>query len=113
MRSYELSVRSRAGAIALGITVVVLGIVVIVSGIALLIGLALIAVVVAGGAILLRKLFGHRAPSPPPVRRTGSPGFDPALEVFPPAINEPSPRLGDPARPTDGERSGQTPSGSG
>ena len=43
MRSYRLSVRSRAGAIALGIVVLGIGIVVIVSGIALLIGVAAIA----------------------------------------------------------------------
>ena len=107
MRSYELRVRSRAGAIALGITVVVLGIVVIVSGIALLIGVALIAVIVAGGAILLRKLFGQR--TPPPVRRTRAPGFDPALEVFPPAVNEAMPKLGDPVAGDDEDNRGRTP----
>ena|SRR5687767_4361083 len=109
MRSYQLSVRSRAGAIALGIAVVVIGIVVIVSGIALLIGVALIGVILAGGAILLRKLFGER--TPPPVRRTRGPGFDPALEVFPPASHGTQSQLDDPTRPADHQDGGRAPRG--
>jgi hypothetical protein len=111
MRSYQLNVRSRAGAIALGIAVVVLGIVVIVSGVALLIGVALIAAFITAGAIFLRKLFGKR--TPPPVRRTRAQGFDPALEVFPPGVDEPLPRLGDPVRPGEDEGNAPTPRGSG
>ena len=110
MRSYQLSIRSRAGAIALGIAVVVIGIVVIASGIALLIGVALIAAIVAGGAMLIRKLFGHR--TPPAVRRTSAAGFDPALEVFPPEIHEGRPRLSDPVSP-ENEVDDRTPRGSG
>lgn len=103
MRSYQLSIRSRAGAIALGIAVVVIGFVVIVSGIALLIGVALMAVLAAGAAILLRRMFGR--PAAPPVRRTEVRGFDPSLEVFPPSSPEPRSRLPDPARPADDDHS--------
>ena len=105
MPSYKLSIRSRAGAIALGMAVVVIGFVVLISGIALLIGVALLAVLLAGGAILLRKIFGSR--TPPAVRRTSAPGFDPALEVFPDLTEEP-PRLADPVRPVGDERDGRT-----
>lgn len=97
MRSYRLSVRSRAGAIALGIVVVGIGIVVIVSGIALLIGVAVIAIVLAGAAMLLRKILG-RSP-PPPIRRADTRGFDPALEVFAPEPPELRSRLGDRTSP--------------
>lgn len=100
MRSYRLSVRSRAGAIALGIVVLGIGIVVIVSGIALLIGVAAIAFVLAGGAMLLRKIL--RRPAAPPIRREGARGFDPALEVFPPEPYDLRRRLEDPASPPPG-----------
>ena len=105
MRSFQLSVRSRAGAVALGIAVVLIGFVVIVSGIALLIGVALMAVLAAGAAILLRRMFGR--PAPPPVRRTEVRGFDPALEVFPPPSQESRSKLADPVRPREDDSGGR------
>ena len=109
MRSYQLNVRSRAGAIALGIAVVAIGFVVIVSGIALLVAVALMAVLAAGAAILLRRMFGRSAP--PPVRRTEVQGFDPSLEVFPPESQEARTRLADPIQPGNDDTSGRGRSG--
>lgn len=86
MRSYRIDIRSRAAAIALGIAVVGIGIIVISFGIALLVGVAVVAFVLAGGAMLLRKIFGRRPA--PPVRGSGVPRFDPSLEVFPPEPRE-------------------------
>lgn len=98
MRSYRVNVRSRAAAIALGIAVVGVGIVVISFGIALLVGVAVVAFVLAGGAMLLRKIFGRRPA--PPVRRAGVARFDPSLEVFPPETHEVPPPVREPeARP--------------
>ena len=97
-----MRIRSRAGAIALGVAVAVLAVIVIVSGIALLIGVALVAMLVAGAAILLRRIFGRRQP-PVPVRRPGTLGFDPALEVFPPEPEKTQSRLDDPARGQAGD----------
>ena len=102
MRSYRLSVRSRAGAIALGIAVVVLGFVVIVSGLALLVGIALIAGLLAGGAVLFRKAFGR--PVPPTVRQGQAQRFDPSLEVFPPEGPDSTVRGRDRIGPGDDER---------
>ncbi len=99
MRSYRLSIRSRAGAIALGIVVVAIGLVVIVSGLALLIGVVLIAGLLAGGAILLRRAFGR--PGQASVRQSGVQRFDPSLEVFPPGPADPGPRTPDRIRPGD------------
>ena len=103
----SMRIRSRAGVIALGIAVAALAIVVIVSGIALLVAMAIIAVLVAGAAILVRKIFGRPIP-PTTVRRAGTLGFDPALEVFPPESPTAQPRLDSPARATSGEQQGGT-----
>ena len=107
MRSYRVNVRGGAGAIALGIAVVVIGTVVVVSGLALLIGVALIAALLVGGAITLRKIFGQphsRAP-----HRPGNRGFDPSLEVFPTEMQDARPpeQLQSPVRPSTHDLRGE------
>lgn len=99
MRSYRVNIRSRAAAIALGIAVVGIGIIVISFGIALLVGVAVVAFVLAGGAMLLRKIFGRRPASP--VRQAGVQRFDPSLEVFPPETHELPPHSGAPEAAPD------------
>lgn len=83
----HLSGRSKAGAIALGIVIVLVGIFVVLSGLALLLGLALIAAVLGAGALLLRKITGrpglHSAPRRTPAQ------LDPSLEVFPGEAGQP------------------------
>jgi hypothetical protein len=84
MRVYQITVRNKAAALAIGATVVIVGGALVAVGLTLLAGLALGGAVLGTGAVVLRRLTGR-----PTVR-----SFDPALEVFAPpdATREIGPR---------------------
>ena len=81
-RSFQISTRSRAGAIALAVAVVALGGVFIVFGLVLLVVLAAAGTALAAGVGLYRRLTGRwpRFLRQGEARRTA---LDPALEVQP------------------------------
>jgi hypothetical protein len=82
MRTFGLRVRSRAGALALGLAALVVGGVFLAFGLALLLGLGAAGLVLVAAAALYRKLTGR---GPRIVwARGGAPGLDPSKEVFPP-----------------------------
>jgi hypothetical protein len=75
MRVYQITVRNKAAAVAIGATALVVGGTLVAVGLTLIAGLALGGAVLGAGALAIRRLTGR-----PTVRP-----LDPAQEVFPPA----------------------------
>ena len=82
-RSIGIAPRSRAGAIALGATVLVLGGALVVIGATVLLAAAAVGVVAGTGVLLYRRLTG-RSTRPAAPAMPSPAGLDPRLEVFPP-----------------------------
>ena len=81
-RSFQISTRSRAGAIALAIAVIALGGVFLVFGLVLLAGLAAVGTVLGAGLMAYHRITGRW---PSFLRQSAAPRrtLDPAHEVFP------------------------------
>jgi hypothetical protein len=86
MRTYQITVRNKAAAIAIGATAVVVGGALLAIGLTLFAGLALGGAVLGAGALVIRRLTGK-----PTVRP-----LDPAQEVFAPASIDATRRIGPP-----------------
>jgi hypothetical protein len=80
MRVYQITVRNKGAAIAIGAMAVVVGGALIAIGLTLFAGLALGGAALGAGALVFRRLTGR-----PTVRP-----LDPAQEVFPPAQARPA-----------------------
>jgi hypothetical protein len=89
IRTFGLRVRSRAGALALGLAALAVGGVFLAFGLALLLGLGAIGLALIAAAALYRRLTG-RGPLIPRAGRSAA-GLDPSMEVFPPDRNEQGP----------------------
>ena len=81
-RSFQLTPRSRASAIALAVAILVLGGVFVVFGLVLLVGLAAVGTVLGTGIMLYQRLTGRL---PRFLRRetTARRSLDPSREIFP------------------------------
>lgn len=84
MRVYQITVRNKAAAVALGATVVVVGGALVVVGLTLLTGLLLGGAVLGTGALLIRRLTGGKGTAGSRASTRIDSGLDPAQEVFPP-----------------------------
>ena len=84
MRVYQITVRNKAAAFAIGATALVVGGVLVAVGLTLFAGLALGGAVLGAGALAIRRLTGRSA-----VR-----SLDPAQEVFPPAPTDSTRQIG-------------------
>jgi hypothetical protein len=97
MRVYQITVRNKAAALAIGATALIVGGALVAIGLTLFAGLALGGAALGAGALVVRRLTGR-----PPVRP-----LDPAQEVFSPTQPRPPASLdgatGRPALP-DGPR---------
>ena len=78
MRVYQITVRNKAAAVAIGASALVIGGALIAIGLTLFAGLALGGAALGAGALVIRRLTGR-----PTVK-----SLDPAQEVFPPAPPE-------------------------
>ena len=96
-KEFHLTVRNKAAILGLAAATVVLGGALFVVGLTLIAGLVAVGVVVGGGAVLARKITGR--PLVPGITRTR--GLDPGMEVFPSAQDRARPRI---RGRTDGER---------
>jgi hypothetical protein len=88
-RYYQLTVRNRAAAAAVGVAAIVVGGTLVALGLTLVAGIAVISTAAACGAMLYRKLAGRGALGAGGVHR----GLDPRLEVYPSRVGD-VPRLG-------------------
>lgn len=90
-KHYQLTVRNRAAAAAVGVGAIVVGGTLIALGLTLVAGIVVIGAAAATGAMVYRKLTGRDALAPR--RRHG--GLDPRLEVYPTRVQDvPVQRLG-------------------
>ena len=87
-RVIRFQARNRAGALALAVAALVLGGVLLAFGLLLLVGIAAVGAAIGAGLVLYHKLTGH-VPRALERRRQAS-GLDPALEVFPTEVSQPS-----------------------
>ena len=83
VRLYGLSVRGKAGALALGLAALAVGGVFLALGLALLLGLGLVGTALGAGVLLYRKLTGRDPIGLLAPRRSAA--LDPRDEVFSPA----------------------------
>jgi hypothetical protein len=86
VRVYQITVRNKAAAVAIGAAVVIVGGALVAVGLTLFFGIALGGAALGAGALLFRRLSG---------RHTGRP-LDPAQEVFPPAPADATRQIGPP-----------------
>ena len=107
MRFYQMTTRTRLGALALGLLVLVVGGTLLAFGVVLLVGLAAVGLVIGGASMLWGKLTGR---GPFGFLRHGRRSrLDPSREVF--VVDEPAGRFGrydeESVRPIDGSADGQ------
>lgn len=88
-KRYELTVRNRAAAAALGVGAIVVGGTLVALGLTLVAGVAVIGTAAATGAMVYRKVAGRGALAATNAHR----GLDPRLEVHPASVRD-VPRLG-------------------